>query len=40
MEIWWIGKDGSIQNASWHEGGQWIQQEIAPCTLNWEQYCP
>jgi len=30
IEIWWIGMDGSVQNAYWYEGGNWQRQTIAP----------
>jgi hypothetical protein len=30
METWWIGADGSVQDAYWYEGGQWQRYELAP----------
>jgi hypothetical protein len=30
MELWWIGANGSVQDAFWYEGGQWQQFELAP----------
>ena len=30
MEVWWVGTDGSIQDAFWYEGGQWQRFELAP----------
>jgi hypothetical protein len=28
MEIWWIGPNGSVQDAFWYEGGQWGRFEL------------
>jgi hypothetical protein len=28
-EVWWVGANRSVQNASWYEGGQWQRIEIA-----------
>ena len=30
MEVWWIGANGSIQDAYWYEGSQWQRFELAP----------
>ncbi|EEM32055.1 hypothetical protein bthur0003_54400 [Bacillus thuringiensis serovar thuringiensis str. T01001] len=30
MEVWWIGANGSVQDAYWYEGSQWKQFELAP----------
>ncbi|PGM63524.1 hypothetical protein CN947_08845, partial [Bacillus cereus] len=30
MEVWWIGANGSIQDAFWYTGQQWKRFEIAP----------
>jgi hypothetical protein len=30
METWWIGANGSVQDAYWYEGGQWQRFELAP----------
>ncbi|PEE02922.1 hypothetical protein CON86_28420, partial [Bacillus pseudomycoides] len=30
MEVWWIGANGSVQDAFWYEGQPWRRQEIAP----------
>ncbi|OKH56189.1 matrixin family metalloprotease [Scytonema sp. HK-05] len=30
MEVWWVGANGSVQDAFWYEGGQWQQFELAP----------
>ncbi|MCY9755302.1 hypothetical protein M5X00_13725, partial [Paenibacillus alvei] len=30
MEVWWIGRNGSIQGAFWYEGSQWQRYELAP----------
>ena len=32
MEVWWIGANGSIQDAYWYEGGQWGRFELAPAS--------
>jgi hypothetical protein len=29
MEVWWIGANGSVQDAFWYEGGQWNRFELA-----------
>ena len=30
MEVWWIGANGSVQDAYWYDGGQWGRFELAP----------
>ncbi len=30
MELWWIGEDGSVQDAFWYESAQWQRFELAP----------
>jgi len=31
LEVWWIGFDGSVQDAYWYEGGgPWNQVTLAP----------
>ena len=30
MEIWWIGANGSVQDAYWYDGGKWGRFELAP----------
>jgi hypothetical protein len=30
METWWIGANGSIQDAYWYEGSSWQRFELAP----------
>jgi hypothetical protein len=30
MELWWTGKDGSVEAAYWYDGGQWNRYQIAP----------
>jgi len=30
MEVWWIGTNGSIQDAYWYEGLHWQRFEVAP----------
>ncbi|MGH6612764.1 hypothetical protein [Sphingomonas sp.] len=30
MEIWWVGADGSIQDAYWYEGGSWQRFALMP----------
>jgi hypothetical protein len=30
MELWWIGPNGSVQDAFWYEGIQWQRFELAP----------
>ena len=30
METWWIGADGSVQDAFWYEGANWQRFELAP----------
>jgi Trypsin-like peptidase domain len=30
MEVWWIGANGSVQDAFWYEGAQWRRFELAP----------
>lgn len=30
MEVWWVGDNGSIQDAYWYEGAQWQRFELAP----------
>jgi hypothetical protein len=30
METWWIGANGSVQDAFWYEGGAWQRFELAP----------
>jgi hypothetical protein len=30
MEVWWIGANGSVQDAFWYEGAQWQRFELAP----------
>jgi hypothetical protein len=30
METWWIGANGSVQDAYWYEGAQWQRFELAP----------
>jgi Fungal fucose-specific lectin len=30
MEIFWIGSDGSVQDAFWYEGSSWQQFQLAP----------
>lgn len=30
MEIFWIGADGSVQDAFWYDGTPWRRQQIAP----------
>jgi len=30
MELWWIGPNGSVQDAFWYDGGQWQRFELAP----------
>ncbi|MEH7041031.1 hypothetical protein V7057_24860, partial [Bacillus pseudomycoides] len=30
MEIWWVGANGSVQDAFWYEGQPWRRQETAP----------
>jgi hypothetical protein len=30
MEVWWVGANGSVQDAFWYEGGQWQRFELAP----------
>jgi hypothetical protein len=29
-EMWWIGGDGTVQDAFWYEGAQWQRFELAP----------
>jgi hypothetical protein len=29
MEIFWTGANGSVQDAFWYEGNQWIRFELA-----------
>ena len=29
MEVWWIGGDGSVQDANWYAGGQWNHFALA-----------
>jgi hypothetical protein len=29
MEVWWVGANGSVQDAFWYEGGQWQRFELA-----------
>ncbi|WP_040948899.1 hypothetical protein [Gorillibacterium massiliense] len=30
MEVWWIGANGSVQDAYWYEGADWQRFELAP----------
>ncbi|PED20387.1 hypothetical protein, partial [Bacillus toyonensis] len=30
LDVWWIWENGSIQGATWKEGKQWQQYELAP----------
>ena len=30
MEVWWIAKDGSVQDAYWYAGQPWRQFQLAP----------
>ncbi|NTU83833.1 MAG: hypothetical protein HGA45_31415 [Chloroflexales bacterium] len=30
MELWWVGPNGSIQDAFWYEGWAWSRFELAP----------
>jgi hypothetical protein len=30
MEVWWIGAKGSVQQAFWYEGAEWVRRELAP----------
>jgi hypothetical protein len=30
MEVWWIGPDGSVQDAYWYDGNPWQRFQLAP----------
>jgi hypothetical protein len=30
MEVWWIGADGSVNDAFWYDGGSWQTFQLAP----------
>ena len=30
LELWWVGANGSIQDAYWYEGFNWARFELAP----------
>jgi hypothetical protein len=30
MEVWWIGANGSVQDAFWYDNSTWQRFELAP----------